>query len=125
MKLENELRSACVKTIARSPRVVVLTHTAGMFTRRGIPDVSYNANGHTVWLEFKRGERVKWENDWQRITCLRLEQIACCWLVVYTPIRTCMVKPSAVQPDGSFICTDWTEGVNHVFVKSFVEEIVH
>ena len=125
---EGELTSECLKLLRAELIGYVILKLSDRFTS-GVPDVSIDGCLRHMWLEFKTGDRVKWENELQRLTCMRLERAGSCWIVMYEEVRmirrTCIIRPSFVMESGKFTPHAFKVGFDHTFVLDFVKRMPH
>lgn len=117
---EAKLSSACLKRLKNHLENSVIFKHNDSFTS-GIPDASITWK-ICLWLEFKFGNRPKWQNELQRLTAIRLAVAGECWVIFYQmePKLTHIIQPKNIQMDGAFVPHLTSNGWNHIFVIQFI-----
>lgn len=135
MKTESELTRDLVKLATK--RGLLLRKHSDTF-RAGVPDLSHTSCGWSSWWEVKLAlGKIKWQNELQRLECLKHEIHGYCRVIVYGVARmetehgftmekfTAIVRPSAIEENGAFTAEERVEGFNHEFVLAFMEQRHH
>ena len=113
---ENQLLSSCLKLLrSQLPGAEIIKHADPMTS--GIPDVSVTWHGKTSWWEFKQGEKIKWSNALQQLTCRRLASAGNCRVVFYEEKR--MIRRTCIcTPDETIEV--FATGFDHQFVVDVI-----
>lgn len=113
---ERSLLSACLKHLRMTTGAVIIKHNDAYTS--GIPDVSITWRGCTSWWEFKHGDKVKWANPLQQLTCKRFASAGQCYIVLYEA-RGEFNRTVILTPDGVELAS--ARGFDHKFVARFME----
>lgn len=119
MKLESQLTAALKKHLINALGGVVFKHADAITA--GIPDLSVTWNGHTSWVEVKRGKGVKTRGV-QAYTLRQLSAEGSCWVVQYTEEVTRIWRPAHVDPEHWTLVSE-VAGTNHTHVVDFIRGV--